>query len=85
MDGSKKAGLAEQVRRFRARFVQSRGAALGKVITAHVLKSAVLEETGLLGGALNRSSPADWLRTGAPQVGRSRWRNAGWGLPFLTC
>ena len=46
MDGSKKAGLAEQVRRFRARFVQSRGAALGKVITAHVLKSAVLEETG---------------------------------------
>jgi hypothetical protein len=46
MDGSKKAGLVEQVRRFRARFVQARGAALGKVITAHVLKSAVLEETG---------------------------------------
>jgi len=46
MDGSKKAGVAEQVRRFRARFVQSAGAALGKVISAHVLKSAVFEETG---------------------------------------
>ena len=46
MDGSKKGGLAEQVRRFRARFVQSAGAALGKVISAHVLKSAVFEETG---------------------------------------
>ncbi len=46
MDGSKKAAVAEQVRRFRARFVQSAGAALSKVITAEVLKSAVLEETG---------------------------------------
>jgi hypothetical protein len=46
MNGSKKAGLAEQVRRFRARFVQSAGAALGTVLTAHVLKNAVLEETG---------------------------------------
>ncbi len=46
MDGSKKAGLADQVRRFRARFVQSAGAALGKVLTAQVLKNTVLEETG---------------------------------------
>jgi hypothetical protein len=46
MDGSKKAGLAEQVRRFRARFVQSAGAALGKLITAQVLKNAVFEEAG---------------------------------------
>ena len=46
MDGSKKGAVAEQVRRFRARFVQSAGAALSKVITAEVLKSAVLEETG---------------------------------------
>jgi hypothetical protein len=46
MNGSKKAGLAEQVRRFRARFVQSAGTALGKVLTAQVLRNAVLEETG---------------------------------------
>jgi len=46
MDGSKKAGLAEQVRRFRARFVQSAGAALGRVLTAQVLKNTVFEETG---------------------------------------
>jgi hypothetical protein len=46
MDGSKKAGVVEQVRRFRARFVQSAGKALGKVLTAQVLKNAVLEETG---------------------------------------
>ncbi len=46
MDGSKKAGLAEQVGRFRARFVQSAGAALGRVLTAQVLKNTVFEETG---------------------------------------
>jgi hypothetical protein len=46
MDGSKKPGFAEQVRRFRARFVQSAGAALGNVITAQVLENAVFEETG---------------------------------------
>ena len=46
MNGSKKGGVAEQVRRFRARFVQSAGAALGSVITAHVLKSTVFEQTG---------------------------------------
>ena len=39
----------------------------------------------LLGRALDRNPPADWLRNGAPQVGRSRWRNSGWGLLFLTC
>ena len=52
MDGSKKAGLAEQVRRFRARFVQSAGAALGKVVTGHVLKLTVMEEAGLFLPAL---------------------------------
>ena len=31
---------------FRARFVQSAGTALGKVITDHVLKTTVLEEAG---------------------------------------
>lgn len=37
----------------------------------------------VLGRALNRNPPADWLRDRAPQVGRSRWRNAGWrGLFF---
>jgi hypothetical protein len=46
MDGSRKGGLAEQVRRFSARFVQSAGGALGSVITGHVLKSTVFEETG---------------------------------------
>jgi hypothetical protein len=46
MDGSKKAVSAEQAWRFRAQFVQPRGTALGKLITAHVLKSTVLEETG---------------------------------------
>ena len=43
MDGSKKAGLAEEVRRFRARFAQSAGTALGKVLTAQVLKNTVFE------------------------------------------
>lgn len=46
MDGSRKGGVAEQVRRFRARFVQRAGGALGTVITGHVLKTTVFEETG---------------------------------------
>jgi len=46
MDGSKKGGLAEQVRRFRVRFVQRAGSALGTVISAHVLKGALLQEMG---------------------------------------
>jgi hypothetical protein len=46
MEGSKKGRFFEQVRRFRARFVQSAGAALGKVITGHVLKATVWEEAG---------------------------------------
>jgi hypothetical protein len=46
MNSSKKGSFAEQVRRFRARFVQSAGSVLGKVVTGHVLKMAVLEEAG---------------------------------------
>ena len=46
MDGTKKGSFAEQVRRFRARFVQSAGTALGKLITDHLLKATVLEEAG---------------------------------------
>lgn len=46
MDSSKKSNFAEQVRRFRARFVQSAGSALGEVITGHVLKTTVFEEAG---------------------------------------
>ena len=46
MDVTKKGNFAEQVRRFRARFVQSAGTTLGKVITDHVLKTTVLEEAG---------------------------------------
>ena len=39
----------------------------------------------LLGRALNRNPPADWSCNGAPRNAGSRWRNPGWGLPFLTC
>lgn len=46
MDSSKKGSFAEHVRRFRARFVQSGGSALGGVLTAQVLKAWVIEETG---------------------------------------
>lgn len=46
MNVTKNGSFAEQVRRFRARFVQSAGTALGKVITGHVLKAAVHEEAG---------------------------------------
>jgi hypothetical protein len=46
MNSSKKGSFAEQVRRFRARFVQSAGSVLGKVVTGHVLKMTVFEEAG---------------------------------------
>jgi hypothetical protein len=46
MKSSKKGGFAEQIRRFRARFVQSAGAALGQILTAQVLRALVLEEAG---------------------------------------
>ena len=46
MDGSKKAGFVEQVRRFRARFVQRAGSVLGEVLTARVLTTFVTEEVG---------------------------------------
>ena len=41
MNSTKNGSFAEQVRRFRARFVQSAGSSLGKVITGHVVKAAV--------------------------------------------
>ena len=47
MDVSKKGSFAEQVRRFRTRFVQSGGSALSEVITAQVLKAWVIEEAGM--------------------------------------
>jgi hypothetical protein len=48
MNVSKKvgAGVVEQVRRFRARFVQGGGTALGSVLTEQALERAVVEETG---------------------------------------
>jgi len=46
MDSSKKGDLTGQVRRFRARFVQSAGSALGQVITGQLLKTRVMEEAG---------------------------------------
>lgn len=46
MDSSKKRHLGEQVRRFRARFVQSVGAVLGDVIAADALRQWVSEEAG---------------------------------------
>ena len=46
MNDSKSKCFAEQVRRFRARFVQSVGASLGKVMSHHALETAVLEEAG---------------------------------------
>ena len=46
MDGNKKGSGAERVRRFRARFVQSGGSALGEVLTAQVLKAWVTDEVG---------------------------------------
>lgn len=46
MDGSKKGRFVEQVRRFRARFVQVGGTALSGVITAQVLKAWVIEASG---------------------------------------
>jgi hypothetical protein len=46
MDGTKRGRFAEQVRRFRARFVQSAGSSLGKVIGGQMLKATVGEESG---------------------------------------
>lgn len=46
MKRSKNGRFAEQIRRFRSRFVQSAGVALGQILTAQVLRAAVLEEAG---------------------------------------
>ena len=46
MHRNKKQCLAEQVRRFRARFVQSVGAVLGDVIPGAVLIQWITEEIG---------------------------------------
>lgn len=46
MDSSKRGSFVEQVRRFRARFVQSAGSALGEVLTTRVLQTLVMEEAG---------------------------------------
>ena len=46
MKDSKKRGFAEQIRRFRARFVQCGGVILERILTARVLKELVLEEAG---------------------------------------
>jgi len=46
MKRSKKGRFAEQIRRFRSRFVQSAGAALGQILSARALRSVVLEEAG---------------------------------------
>jgi hypothetical protein len=46
MKRSKKGRFAEQIRRFRARFVQSAGVALEQILTARVLRKVVLEEVG---------------------------------------
>ena len=46
MGGRKKGHFAEQIRRFRARFVQSAGSALSEVLTPQVLKALVQEEAG---------------------------------------
>ncbi|MBS4096760.1 MAG: hypothetical protein KGZ83_08000 [Sulfuricella sp.] len=47
MNSNKKRHLAEQVKRFRARFVQTMGAVLGDVLTAPLLMQWVAEETGV--------------------------------------
>ena len=46
MNNSKKRDLAAQIRRFRARFVQSVGAVLGNVLPAKSLKQWIHEERG---------------------------------------
>ena len=46
MNNSKKGHLAEQVRRLRARFVQSVGSALGDVLPAKSLERWIREECG---------------------------------------
>ena len=47
MDSNKKRHLADQVKRFRARFVQTMGAVLGDILTAPLLKQWIAEEAGL--------------------------------------
>ena len=46
MNAIKKNGFVEQVRRFRARFIQSGGSALGEVLSAQVLAAGEIEKTG---------------------------------------
>ncbi|MDR2450625.1 MAG: IS4 family transposase, partial [Candidatus Accumulibacter sp.] len=46
MNVIKKVGMTEQVRRFRARFVQGGGTLLGSVLTGRLLQEVVYEETG---------------------------------------
>ena len=46
MKRSKEGRFAEQIRRFRSRFVQSAGAALGQILSVRVLRSAVLDKAG---------------------------------------
>jgi hypothetical protein len=46
MNVIKKAGMTEQVRRFRARFVQGGGMLLGSVLTGRLLREVVEEEAG---------------------------------------
>jgi hypothetical protein len=46
MKHSKKSVFAEQVRRFRARFVQCGGVVLERILTAQVVRKLVLEEAG---------------------------------------
>jgi len=55
---------------------------LGKAIPYGVYD---LSANQVLGRALDRNPPADWLRNGAPRNAGSRWRNAGWELAFSTC
>lgn len=47
MNSNKKQHLAEQVKRFRARFVQRLGAVLGEVLTAPLLMQWITEEAGV--------------------------------------
>ena len=46
MNSTKNGSFAEQVRRFRARFVQPASSSLGKVITGHTVKAVVGEVAG---------------------------------------
>jgi hypothetical protein len=46
MKHSKKSVFAEQIRRFRARFVQCGCAVLERILTAQVVRKSVLEKAG---------------------------------------